>query len=77
MKCDFFPRPEIRGQHANRRDHRIFCPLVMRGRPERLIRELASALGKVLAETKKAGQVRLAGRGRGAYWENAGPREAP
>ena len=68
---------EIRAQHVNRRDHRIFCPLVMREHLERLLLELAIAFGKVLAEMKKAGQVRLAGRGRGAYWENAGPREAP
>jgi hypothetical protein len=43
MKRDFFPRPEICGQHVNGRDHRIFCPLVMREHLERLIRELAIA----------------------------------
>jgi Fic family protein len=37
----------------------------------------AQLIKKVLAEMKKAGQVRLVGRGRGAYWENAGPRKAP
>jgi len=32
---------------------------------------------KVLSEMKRAGQVRLIGRGRGAYWENVGSRKAP
>ena len=36
----------------------------------------AQLIKKVLAEMKKTGQVRLAGRGRGAYWENTGPRKA-
>jgi hypothetical protein len=49
----------------------------MREHLECLLLELAIAFGKVFAEMKKAGQVHLAGRGRGAYWENAGPREAP
>jgi Fic family protein len=31
----------------------------------------AQLIKKVLAELKKSGQVRLVGRGRGAYWENA------
>ena len=31
---------------------------------------------KVLAEMKKTNRVRLVGRGRGAYWENAGSRKA-
>ena len=37
----------------------------------------APLIKKVLAGMKKAGQVRLVGRGRGAYWENAGSRKAP
>ena len=37
----------------------------------------AQLIKKVLAEMKRAGQVRLVGRGRGVYWENAGPRKAP
>ena len=37
----------------------------------------AQLIKKVLAEMKKTDQVRLVGRGRGAYWENAGLREAP
>jgi Fic family protein len=37
----------------------------------------AQLIKKVLAEMKKTGQVRLVGRGRGAYWENAGSRKAP
>jgi hypothetical protein len=38
---------------------------------------LAPPSDQTCSAHKKAGQVRLAGRGRGAYWENAGPREAP
>jgi hypothetical protein len=32
---------EIRGQHFNKRDHRIFCPMVTPERLERLIQKLA------------------------------------